>query len=69
MNKHLLNNWTFAIEAKATGKKLSGIENATLREHREKFGAKFTILMIKKANVQSGPTPKTRRCSGENPRV
>jgi type II restriction enzyme len=43
--KHLLNNWTFAIEAKSTGNKLSGIENATLREHREKFGAKFTILM------------------------
>jgi len=43
--KNTLKDETFAIEAKSTKSQLSGLSNETLKEHREKFGAKYTILM------------------------
>ena len=43
--KNTLKDETFAIEAKSTGNQLSELSNETLKEHREKFGAKYTILM------------------------
>mgnify|MGYP001215076450 FL=1 len=53
--KNTLKDETFAIEAKSTKSQLSELSNETLKEHREKFGAKYTILMTPRY------APKVRR--------
>jgi len=38
-------SYKFAVDAKSTKNKLSGLNTSRLREHREKIGAKFTIVV------------------------
>lgn len=42
---YLTNNEKFAVDAKSTKNKLSNLSSGRLRSHREKIGAKYTIVL------------------------